>query len=241
MPLTTTCFKPLPAPESLLAVSLFPGYIWLPGCRGKPAWPNQNRMSSISELARFAARLRESILTSEWGAQTSPGVPGARTSSPPSASLNHSHVPMELGRPKRAGNPRAGVSADFEALALQLFALQFEHNAPYRRLCDARGARPGAVARWTDIPAAPSSAFKEFDLSCLPAEERTTVFHSSGTTGQKPSRHYHNAASLAVYEAALLKWFDAHFQWPMAHGRSSETEPALGRRLANGPWPIKRN
>ena len=141
---------------------------------------------------------------------------------------------MEIGRPKRAGSPRAGVSAGFEALVLQLFALQYKHNAPYRRLCDARGTRPGTVARWSDIPAAPTSAFKEFDLSYLPAEERTTVFHSSGTTGQKPSRHYHNAASLAVYEVALLKWFDAHFQWPMANGQAGKTEPKLGCGLAIG-------
>ena len=195
-------------------------------------------MSSTSELARFAAHLREAILTSEWGAQTSPGVPGARASSPLSASLNHSRVPMAIGRPKRVGSPRGGVSAGFEALALQLFALQFEHNSPYRRLCEARGVRPGAVARWTDIPAAPTSAFKEFNLSCLSAEERTAVFHSSGTTGQKPSRHFHSAASLAVYEAALLKWFDAHFQRPMANGQTGKTEPKLGCGLAIGDWQL---
>jgi hypothetical protein len=193
-----------PAPESALAVNPLPGYIWLPDCSGKPAWLNQNRMSSTSELARFAARLRESILASGWEATTL---------------LN--------------SNPGAG-EVDFEALALRLFALQFEHNAPYRRLCEARGARPGTVTRWTDIPAAPTSAFKEFDLSCLPAEERTTVFHSSGTTRQQPSRHYHNAASLALYEASLLRWFDAHFQLPMANGQAGKTEPKLGCGLAIG-------
>jgi hypothetical protein len=35
-------------------------------------------------------------------------------------------------------------------------------------------------------------------------DERVAVFHSSGTTEQKPSRHFHNAESLAVYEASLL-------------------------------------
>jgi hypothetical protein len=98
--------------------------------------------------------------------------------------------------------------------------------------------RPATIKHWTDIPAAPTSAFKEFDLSCLPPAERTTVFHSSGKMGQKPSRHFHNAGSLAVYEASLSRWFDAHFQLPMAHGRSSETEPALGRRLAMGHWQL---
>ena len=109
----------------------------------------------------------------------------------------------------------------FNQLALELFALQFKHNAPYRRLCEARDARPDTVTHWTGIPAAPTSAFKEFELSCLPVGERMAVFHSSGTTGQRPSRHFHNAASLALYEASLLAWFEANFQktngkWRMA-------------------------
>jgi hypothetical protein len=104
----------------------------------------------------------------------------------------------------------------FDQLALELFALQFKHNAPYRRLCEARGARPSAVAHWTTIPAAPTSAFKEFELSCLPVVERTTFFHSSGTTAQRPSRHFHNADSLALYEASLLAWFESHL--PLAIG-----------------------
>ena len=41
--------------------------------------------------------------------------------------------------------------------------------------------------------------------------ERTAVFHSSGTTEQEPSRHFHNSVSLAVYEASLWKWFQLHF------------------------------
>ncbi|HSH94666.1 MAG TPA: hypothetical protein VK968_11020, partial [Roseimicrobium sp.] len=36
----------------------------------------------------------------------------------------------------------------------------------------------------------------------------THVFHSSGTTLQQPSRHFHHAASLALYEASLRGWFD---------------------------------
>ncbi len=114
----------------------------------------------------------------------------------------------------------AGISG-FDQLALRLFALQFRHNAPYRRVCEARGARPDRVTHWTGIPAVPTSAFKEFELSCLPVAERTSVFHSSGTTGQRPSRHFHNAESLALYEASLLVWFEAHFhsangKWQMA-------------------------
>lgn len=99
---------------------------------------------------------------------------------------------------------------DFERLALELFALQFGTNAPYRRFCEARAVTPLTVTCWPQIPAMPAAAFKEFDLTCLTDAARSYVFHSSGTTDQRPSRHYHCAESLAVYEAALLSWFQAH-------------------------------
>jgi hypothetical protein len=66
---------------------------------------------------------------------------------------------------------------------------------------------PESVDRWSQIPGVPTTAFKELELSCLPPEQRTTAFHSSGTTGHTPSRHFHNQASLRIYEASLLCWF----------------------------------
>jgi hypothetical protein len=98
----------------------------------------------------------------------------------------------------------------FNSLALELYALQFAHNQPYRRFCDSRGVSPRTISHWTTIPAMPAVAFKETDLTCLPAGERTTSFFSSGTTGQKRSRHFHNVHSLALYESSLLPWFKAH-------------------------------
>src|SRR5438128_7540448 len=109
--------------------------------------------------------------------------------------------------------PTCGIgshNAEFKALALELFGLQFEHNLAYRRFCEARGVRPERVREWTEIPAIPTSAFKELELSCLPVERRTRVFYSSGTTEQRPSRHFHNAESLRIYEASLWAWFEAH-------------------------------
>jgi hypothetical protein len=100
--------------------------------------------------------------------------------------------------------------AEFNVLALELFALQFNSNAPYRRICESRGLKPGKVGHWSAIPAVPTAAFKELELTCLPPDQRTTVFHSSGTTGQRPSRHWHSAASLALYEASLWPWFERH-------------------------------
>ncbi len=102
-------------------------------------------------------------------------------------------------------------SAILRRLALELFALQFENNPAYRKICEARGLTPRVVEHWTQIPAVPTGAFKELELSCIPPGERTAVFHSSGTTEQKPSRHFHNAESLAVYEASLWAWFEQNF------------------------------
>ena len=100
---------------------------------------------------------------------------------------------------------------DFDAFALELFALQFKNNFAYRNICQARKLSPEIVEHWSQIPAVPTAAFKELELTSLEAQERTAVFHSSGTTGQKPSRHFHNAESLAVYEASLWRWFEQNF------------------------------
>lgn len=98
----------------------------------------------------------------------------------------------------------------FGDLSLELFGLQFAHNAAYRRFCEARGVTPGTVEDWKRIPAIPTSAFKDLELTSLAKVDRTAVFCSSGTTEQRPSRNFHNAQSLAVYEASLLPWFARH-------------------------------
>lgn len=104
----------------------------------------------------------------------------------------------------------AAHEAEFPPLARELFALQFAHVAPYRRLCEARCVTPDTLTDWRQIPAVPTTAFKELELTSLAHDERTTVFHSSGTTEHRPSRHFHSAESLAVYEASLLAWFERH-------------------------------
>jgi hypothetical protein len=99
----------------------------------------------------------------------------------------------------------------FDQLALELFALQFQNNPAYQKICVARNLTPRNVQHWTQIPAVPTSAFKELELTSIPPAERSAVFHSSGTTEQKPSRHFHCAESLALYESSLWKWFELHF------------------------------
>ena len=112
------------------------------------------------------------------------------------------------------GNPdfRAHADVEFNGLALMLFTLQFKHNPAYRKLCEARKISPEPVSHWTQIPAVPTSAFKELELTCLTPEKRARVFHSSGTTAQNPSRHFHSTESLVIYEASLLTWFRFQMQ-----------------------------
>jgi hypothetical protein len=105
----------------------------------------------------------------------------------------------------------SGDEVAFNQLALEVFGFQFQGVPIYRSFCERRGSRPGSIAEWTRIPVLPVAAFKEHNVSSLPENDRPRVFHSSGTTGHAPSRHYHNAASLALYEASLLPWFERHF------------------------------
>ncbi|HEY4414813.1 MAG TPA: hypothetical protein VGO57_03890 [Verrucomicrobiae bacterium] len=107
-------------------------------------------------------------------------------------------------------------SPEFNSLALALFSLQFQGNAAYRKICEARALTPQSVTHWTQIPAVPTSAFKELELTSLAPGERPAVFHSSGTTEQKPSRHFHSAESLALYEASLWPWFVQNCGLPIA-------------------------
>lgn len=104
----------------------------------------------------------------------------------------------------------AESETQFNTLALDLFALQYHAIPAYRALADSRGVNPDRARRWQDIPAVPTTGFKELELSSLPLKDRMAVFHSSGTTGQQHSRHFHSAESLAVYEASLKPWFQAN-------------------------------
>jgi hypothetical protein len=137
----------------------------------------KNRMSPSNAFSGLTARVREFIRLTAQ-ARSSPVV-----------------------------KPLVDETERFEQLALELFARQYAHNRAFRLFCDSRKSSPETVRHWMEIPPVPAPAFKEFEFSCLSAEERTTVFHSSGTTGHKPSRHFQNAASLAVYEDSLWSWF----------------------------------
>jgi len=98
----------------------------------------------------------------------------------------------------------------FNALALKLFAWQFQHNQPFARFARTRGKTPRTVKHWADIPAVPINAFKTLDLTCCPPEDAAAVFMTSGTTqGGLRGKSYH--ADLAVYDASMRRNFAERF------------------------------
>jgi len=99
-----------------------------------------------------------------------------------------------------------GTSEAFEALALDVFAYQFENVPVYARLCERRGIDPGRVASWTQIPPMPADVFKlELITDGLP---RPHVFTSSGTTRGAGNTSRHALRDLETYRLSAL----SHFQ-----------------------------
>ncbi|HKA14326.1 MAG TPA: long-chain fatty acid--CoA ligase [Myxococcota bacterium] len=104
----------------------------------------------------------------------------------------------------------------FGDLALALFAFQFEHCAPYRRFCEARGRTPAGVRRWQDVPAVPTGAFKELALTSFPRERAAHEFRTSGTS--LPQRGALLLDTLDVYEASLRSSFQRGVLPDLAQG-----------------------
>ncbi len=91
----------------------------------------------------------------------------------------------------------------FEALAIDAYRFQYDRNPVYRAYCD----RHPPVTRWEEIPAVPTSAFKDFPIACFPPQEAVAEFHTSGTTRDKTGKHYFK--TLELYHAAILPTFSA--------------------------------
>lgn len=107
------------------------------------------------------------------------------------------------------GRPDASEDA-FNALALRLFAHQFQHNTAFQKFCQQRGRTPRTVKSWRDIPAVPINGFKDLTLSCVPPEQCERVFMTSGTTrGDVKGRHYH--PHLEVYDLSMTRNFRERF------------------------------
>jgi hypothetical protein len=137
--------------------------------------------------------------------------PTARASRGGAGYASRVSLEAELAAALRA-SVATGAPIDFEAWALRIFRHQFEHVPAYRRLCAQRGVTPHTVARWDEIPAVPSRAFRSVALATGPAE---AVFRTSGTTGGEQARGRHLIPHLELYRASALPTF-ARFVLPDA-------------------------
>jgi Acyl-protein synthetase, LuxE len=135
------------------------------------------------------------------------------------------------------GVDRRSTDAEFNALALALFGHQFSLNRPYRRYCESAGCGPRSVTHWTQIPAVPTTAFKDAELTTLRPRERAAVFHSSGTTEHRPSRHFHSKATRALYEAALWPMFQSRMGIPPDPLSSVDRQDACPMLIILTPTP----
>lgn len=166
-----------------------------PGARASRPSPVVDAQSSVPPASSDPAEARSGPRAPRAG--ETPALPGIGTP------LERELLEL-IGR----GVDATKDDAEFNALALRLFAYQFERNQPFRAFCLRRGRTPETVVHWRDVPAVPIAAFKEALLACEPIES-AREFNSSGTTGrEKKSRHFH--PSLAVYDVNATLNFRAH-------------------------------
>ncbi|MCG8458168.1 MAG: hypothetical protein MI919_17965 [Holophagales bacterium] len=91
----------------------------------------------------------------------------------------------------------------FRELARRAFAFQYRRIEAIRRLCDARGVRPGGRDRpfqWRHVPAVPVVAFKTLALHAAPPRE---IFRSSGTLGGEAERSVHHHPYPDLYRRVI--------------------------------------
>ena len=113
----------------------------------------------------------------------------------------------ELERRFASGVDHEWPAEEFNALAMEAFARQFESITAYRAFCEGRGLTPESVTTWEEVPAVPTTAFKHVGL-CVGQPE--IVFRTSGTTRGAKLRGEHLVASTSLYRASLLPPFAAH-------------------------------
>ncbi|HCN81789.1 MAG TPA: hypothetical protein DIS80_11685, partial [Verrucomicrobiales bacterium] len=96
---------------------------------------------------------------------------------------------------------------EFSALALDIFKYQFNRNHPYAAFARSVKKTPETVARWEEIPAVPTAAFKLADLPLICGQETLTTFLTSGTTTETKGSHHFPSTHL--YEKAIS------YGWPL--------------------------
>ncbi len=121
----------------------------------------------------------------------------------------------------------------FDTLACELFCFQFDHVPPYARFSEARGITPKTISHWNEIPAVPTSAFRQARLHSFDDALAVKIFRTSGTSAAKRGELVLD--TLALYEASLLPSL-RRFVFPeLEWGAQGEGKRMSLRILASDP------
>jgi hypothetical protein len=104
----------------------------------------------------------------------------------------------------RLSNEIFNNGMNFEKIALEIFRIQSEYCAPYKRYISLLGINPEEIKSTHDIPFLPVSLYKNHEIKCFDGTEEA-LFTSSATTGQIPSRHF--VKELSLYERSFMESF----------------------------------
>lgn len=107
--------------------------------------------------------------------------------------------------------------ARFDALALELFAYQYERVEVYRLWALEEGRTPHNTARAADVPALPCEAWRETRVAAFPEQREVAAFETSGTTAARTGVLHLD--SLALYDASLERSFKHHVMPDRDHMR----------------------
>ncbi len=101
--------------------------------------------------------------------------------------------------------------AEFLAIALDTFRLQYDQNKVYQTFCKHLKVTPKQVQRLKDIPFLPIHFFKEKHLLST-TDAPAAIFTSSGTTGSTTSKHL--VTDISLYEESYLTAFEQFYAEP---------------------------
>ena len=102
------------------------------------------------------------------------------------------------------------TEADFESIALEVFAFQYENCVIYRKYVDLLGK--SAVNHYTEIPFLPIEFFKSQEVLSIPKSGKETLFLSSGTGMIGRSKHL--VSNVSIYEASFFNAYQLLFGNP---------------------------
>src|SRR5437763_13198392 len=92
----------------------------------------------------------------------------------------------------------------FNSLSLEIFQYQFSNNVVYREYCSLLGKNANDIRDISHIPFLPIEFFKTHRIVTGNFSPQKIIV-SSGTTGEKTSRHF--VSDLKLYEESFLRAF----------------------------------